>query len=267
MVHTKSHRFRGPRKKQNFKGAWVGPIWWSWRVSQRGRKKLWLNLGTKTLVAAILESPFYHADSGPGKHHFGILPLDYPQDPSPLLLNSLWAPVSEHSSQATNWVGIQFHLPADICFKTPWATPRHGPGHQRCQDPAPHTSWAETSPSIPVSTHQWACSSLRTSPPHHWMNMSSRTSGGFPGNSAGKESACNAGDPDLIPESVRSPGEGHGNSLQYFYLGNPMDRGAWWAIVHGVAKSWTWLSTSTHICGTTAYGPSQPTNRLDPDLG
>ena len=48
---------------------------------------------------------------------------------------------------------------------------------------------------------------------------------GFPGGSAGKESACNAGDP--IPGWGRSPGEGNGNPLQYSYLGNPMDRGAW----------------------------------------
>ena len=59
------------------------------------------------------------------------------------------------------------------------------------------------------------------------------------GGSVGKESACNAGDPGLIPESVRSPGEGNGNPLQCFCLGNPMDRGAWRATVHGVAKSQT----------------------------
>ena len=68
------------------------------------------------------------------------------------------------------------------------------------------------------------------------MDMSSRTSGGVPGNSAGKESACNAGDPDLIPESVRFPAEGHGNSLQYFCLGNATERGAWRATVHAVTK-------------------------------
>ena len=49
----------------------------------------------------------------------------------------------------------------------------------------------------------------------------------FPGGSDGKESACNTGDPGLIPVSGRSPGEGHGNPLQYSFLGNPMDRGAW----------------------------------------
>ena len=61
----------------------------------------------------------------------------------------------------------------------------------------------------------------------------------------GKESTCNAGDPgdaSLIPGSGRSPGRGNGNPLQYPCLGNPMDRGACQAIVHGVAKSWTWLS-------------------------
>ena len=44
------------------------------------------------------------------------------------------------------------------------------------------------------------------------------------------------GDVDSIPGSGRSPGGGHGNSLQHSCLGNPMDRGAWWAIVHGVEK-------------------------------
>ena len=47
---------------------------------------------------------------------------------------------------------------------------------------------------------------------------------------------ANAGDMDLIPGLGRSPGEGNGNPLQYSCLENPMDRGAWWAIVHGVAK-------------------------------
>ena len=62
---------------------------------------------------------------------------------------------------------------------------------------------------------------------------------GFPDGSDGKESACNAGDLGSILESERSPGEGNSNALQYSCLGNPMHRGAWWALVHGVAKSWT----------------------------
>ena len=59
----------------------------------------------------------------------------------------------------------------------------------------------------------------------------------FPGGSDGKESTCNAGDPGSIPGLGGSPGEGNGNPLQYSCLENPMDRGAWQATVHGVAKS------------------------------
>ena len=62
---------------------------------------------------------------------------------------------------------------------------------------------------------------------------------GFPCGSAGKESACNAGDSGLISGSGSSPGEGNGSRLQYSCLENSMDRGAWQAIVQGVAKSWT----------------------------
>jgi len=56
------------------------------------------------------------------------------------------------------------------------------------------------------------------------------------GGSACKESAYNAGDPSSIPGSGRSPGEGNGNSLQYSFLENPMDRGAWWSTPHRVAR-------------------------------
>ena len=56
------------------------------------------------------------------------------------------------------------------------------------------------------------------------------------------ESACKAGDLGSIPGSEKSPGEGNGNSLQYSWLENSMDRGAWWATGHEVTKSWTRLS-------------------------
>ena len=65
--------------------------------------------------------------------------------------------------------------------------------------------------------------------------------GSFPGGSDGKESAHKAGDPGVIPELGRSPGEGNGNPLQYSCLENFMDRGAWSAIVHEVANSQTQL--------------------------
>ena len=60
---------------------------------------------------------------------------------------------------------------------------------------------------------------------------------GFLDGSDGKESACDAEDLGLIPGLGGSPGEGDGNPLQCFCLGNPMDRGAWWATVHGITES------------------------------
>ena len=62
---------------------------------------------------------------------------------------------------------------------------------------------------------------------------------GFPDGSAGKESSCNAGDTrdaGSIPGLGRFPGEENGSPLQFSCLENPMDRGAWWATVHGIAK-------------------------------
>ena len=62
----------------------------------------------------------------------------------------------------------------------------------------------------------------------------------FLGGTSGKEATCQLGDiRDVcsIPGSGRSPGEEHGNPLQYSCLENPTDRGAWWATVHGVTKS------------------------------
>ena len=60
---------------------------------------------------------------------------------------------------------------------------------------------------------------------------------GFPGGSVIKNPPAIAGDKGSIPGSGRSPGEGNGNPLQYFRLGNAMDSGAWWTTVYGVSKS------------------------------
>ena len=95
---------------------------------------------------------------------------------------------------------------------------------------------------------------------------------GFPGGSDGQASACNVGDLGSLPVLGRSPGEGNGNPLQYPCLGNPMDRGAWWATVHGVAVSlftftlldwgspflwlaagWSFLLCGCLQCGTCIY--------------
>ena len=69
----------------------------------------------------------------------------------------------------------------------------------------------------------------------------------FPGGSEVKASASNAGDLGSIPGSGRSPGEGNGNPLQYSCLEKPMDGEAWYATVHGVAKSRTRLSDFTYL--------------------
>ena len=66
---------------------------------------------------------------------------------------------------------------------------------------------------------------------------------GFPGGSNGKESACSAKDPGLIPGARRSAAEGNGYPLQCSCLENPMDRGARRVLLHGVTKSEYWLST------------------------
>ena len=70
-----------------------------------------------------------------------------------------------------------------------------------------------------------------------------------PGGSDGKESACNSGDPALIPGLGRSPGEGNGYPFQYSCLENSMDKWVWRVVVHVVTKSWwtqlKWLSTHT----------------------
>ena len=81
--------------------------------------------------------------------------------------------------------------------------------------------------------------------PERWQGL------GFPDGSTGKESACHAGhsgDADLISGSGRSPAGGNGNPLQYLCLQNPMDRGAWWAAVQGVAESRTRLKRLSSSC-------------------
>ena len=74
---------------------------------------------------------------------------------------------------------------------------------------------------------------------YHIIYVESKTWDGLPSWLNGKESACNARDMGFILGSGRPSGEGNGNPLQSFCLGNPMDRGAWWATVHGVIKSQT----------------------------
>ena len=74
--------------------------------------------------------------------------------------------------------------------------------------------------------------------PHNSLKIQTSLQMGFPGGAS-----ANAGEAGLIPGLGRSSGGGNGYPLQYFCLENSMDRGAWQAIVHGVIKRWTQLST------------------------
>ena len=87
---------------------------------------------------------------------------------------------------------------------------------------------------------------------------------GFPGSSDGKASAYNVGDLGSIPGLGRSPGDGNGNPLQYSCLENPMDRGAWWAIVHGVTKSRTRLGAFTFTFFHSAYKLNKQGDNIQP---
>ena len=101
---------------------------------------------------------------------------------------------------------------------------------------------------------QWCCLTISSLLPLSFCLPSFPGSGlfqwvGFLCGSVVKNSPSSAGDAGSVPGSGRSPGEGNGYPLQYSRLGNPMDRGAWWARVHGIAKSSTRLSdfTSSYI--------------------
>ena len=81
-----------------------------------------------------------------------------------------------------------------------------------------------------------------------WLESLQRCLLSFPSGASGKESACQCGCKRwrFNPWWRRSPGGGNGKPLHYFYMGNPMDRGAWQATVHGATKSQTWLSDWAH---------------------
>ena len=113
---------------------------------------------------------------------------------------------------------------------------------------APSVLQAATSSVVPMAEDWLDCQALHPSWKHREVfhkspvdaqTPTTRVLIGFPGDSDGKETACNSGDPGLIPGSGKFPGEGNDNPLQYSCLENPMDRGAWWATVHGIAKSQT----------------------------
>ena len=98
----------------------------------------------------------------------------------------------------------------------------------------------------------FSCSVMSDSLQPHGLQHARLRGKGFPGGSPVKNLPAHAGDEDPIPESGRSPGKGNGNPLHYSCLENSMDRGAWWAIAHGVA---TKLDTTQQLNKTRDKGP------------
>ena len=103
--------------------------------------------------------------------------------------------------------------------------------------------WYLTKGTEHIYWHKKLCTDVYNNCIHNCQKLETRCP--LEGGSEDKASACNAGDLGSIPGLGRSPGEGNGNPLQYSCLENPMDRGAWWATVHGVTKSQTRLSKFT----------------------
>ena len=92
-----------------------------------------------------------------------------------------------------------------------------------------------------------------------WYIATSKEQCGLPGWVSGKESTCNAGisgEAGSVPKSERCHGGGHGNPHQYSFLENLMDRGAWWATVHRVTKSWTRVRQFSTHSGEFRYHPT-----------
>ena len=110
-------------------------------------------------------------------------------------------------------------------------------GLTQCSSPFQKPRFEKTSFTVPHKRH--VC--IWRYPGAHWPLT------GFPGGSVAKNSPANARDAGSIPGLGRSPGEGNGNLPQYPCLESSMDRGAWRATVHGVAKSRTWVIGHTHL--------------------
>ena len=128
-------------------------------------------------------------------------------------------------------VGKQSACNAGVLGLIPGSGRSHGDGNGKslkysCQDnPTDRGAWQATVHGVARVGHDLA---IKPPPPYSFRK--------FPGSSVHKESDWSSGHPDFISGSGRYPGEGNGNSLQYSWLENAMDRGTRWAAVHGVAR-------------------------------
>ena len=123
---------------------------------------------------------------------------------------------------------------SEVCLERPLDVRSEGTG----PSPVPSLADCPTGEKLPVvSESQFS---------HLKLRLTRLVKPGLPRWLRGKESACNAGDPASIPGSGRSSGEGNGYPLQYSCLENPMDRGDWWATVHGDHKESDTTERLTH---------------------
>ena len=104
--------------------------------------------------------------------------------------------------------------------------------HSQCTQPANKTEYGKNAE---LGHHYTVAAVIGTITLKNNLTLSSKVEG-FPGGSVAKNLPANAGDTGSTPGSGRSPGEGNDNPLWYSCPGNPMNRGAWWATIHGVAK-------------------------------
>ena len=148
-------------------------------------------------------------------------------------------------------------------FATPWTIPSMEFSRPEYRDlpnpgiePRSPTFQADSSPAEP----QGKCLFLKISSRTFFFTWVQSFTG-FPAGSAGKNPPASEGDAGSIPGSGRSPGGGNGNSLQYSCLGNPMDRGAWLATVHGVLKSWAGATKQQHRVLQFTKHPNVPINQ------
>ena len=148
------------------------------------------------------------------------------------------APPSLGFSRQEHWSGLPFPSPMHESEKWKWSRSVVSDSYQPhgLQPTRLFHPWGFPGKSTGVGCH---CL-LRYKGLMKWFYL--QTSWSFPGGSDSKESSYNAGYKGSIPGLGRSPGEGNGYLFQFSCLENLMDRGAWWAAVHGVAKSWTQLS-------------------------
>ena len=170
------------------------------------------------------------------------------------------APSSMEFSRQEYWSGLPFPSPGEL--SDPGVEPRSPDLLADTLPPAGKPSWIHKSYNFYMSEKCSASVILLKNPFYksifkkYWgqtVQWRIKLSLGFPGGSEVKVSACNAGNLGSIPGSGRSPGEGNGKPLQYSCLENPMDGGAWWATVHGVARSRTRLSDFT-LQAVTTFG-------------